>query len=196
MREVLTRLLSSGKRHRIFSKICCKFKVHYKEINYMRLILILKIIVLMSISTIVTAQNRLMQFVDLHNEERASLGLNDLQWSDELAGQAQQWANAMAFKDQASHSGSGYGENIWFGDNNSATIEEMFELWLSEKQYFIESQPVPDNCSQSWDKCGHYSQIVWSRTSQIGCAAAASQSNDYVVCRYDPPGNIQGQKAY
>ena len=151
---------------------------------------------LISISTAAHSQNRLMQFVDLHNKERATLGLNDLEWSNELAEQAQQWANAMAFKDEASHSGSGQGENIWFGDNNSATIEDMFELWLKEKEFFIQTQPVPENCSQSWENCGHYSQIVWSTTTQIGCAASASQTSDYVVCRYDPPGNIQGQKAY
>ena len=158
--------------------------------------MILRLLLLLSICTYANAQNRLLQFVDLHNVERASLGLTDLQWSDELAQQAQQWANAMAFKDEASHSASGYGENIWFGDNNSATIEDMFEMWLNEKQYYIESQPVPDNCSQSWDKCGHYIQIVWSQTTHIGCAAAASQTSDYVVCRYDPAGNIQGQVAY
>ena len=162
----------------------------------MRLTIFIKLLLLLSISTVVNAQNRLMQFVDLHNEERASLGLTDLSWSDELAQQAQQWANAMAFKDEVSHSGSGQGENIWYGDNNSATIEDMFGFWLSEKQFFIETQPVPENCSQSWENCGHYSQIVWSQTSHIGCAASASQTNDYVVCRYDPAGNIQGQKAY
>ncbi len=157
---------------------------------------LLNLLLLLTMSATAFAQNRLLQFVELHNEERASLGLSELQWSDELAEQAQQWANVMAFKDEASHSGSGQGENIWFGDNNSATIEDMFELWRNEKQFYIESQPVPENCSQSWDKCGHYSQIVWSQTTHIGCAAAASQTNDYVVCRYDPPGNIQGQRAY
>ena len=119
--------------------------MNHKEIKNMKLVIILKVLALMSISTVVNAQNRLMQFVDLHNEERASLGLSDLQWSDALADQAQQWANAMAFKDEASHSGSGQGENIWFGDNNSATIEDMFELWLNEKQFFLEALAVPDN---------------------------------------------------
>ena len=154
------------------------------------------VLVFMLLATTVNAQNKLLQFVDLHNKERALLGLSDLQWSNELAGQAQQWANTMAFKDEASHSGSGKGENIWYGDNNSATIEEMFQMWLKEKEFFIEARPVPDNCGQSWEKCGHYSQIVWAQTTQIGCAAAASQTSDYVVCQYDPPGNIQGQKAY
>lgn len=162
----------------------------------MKLNKVIMVMLVLCVSTTAGAQNRLLQFVDLHNQERASLELNALQWSDDLAKQAQQWANAMAFKDEASHSGSGQGENIWYGDNNSATIEDMFNLWLDEKQYFIASAPVPDNCTQTWDKCGHYSQIVWSTTTHIGCAAAASQTSDYVVCRYEPPGNIQGQKAY
>lgn len=154
------------------------------------------LLALILFSAAVNAQNKLLQFVDLHNQERASLGLGDLQWSDELAESSQQWANTLAFKDEPSHSGNGKGENIWYGDHNSWTIEEMFEMWLREKQFFIEDQPVPENCSRSWENCGHYSQIVWSETKQIGCAAAASQTSDYVVCQYDPPGNIMGQKAY
>ena len=190
------KMIDTSEYHLIFSIICYKFKKICKFTKNMRIFIVLKLFVLLTISTVVNAQNTLLQFVDLHNQQRASLGLPDLEWSDELAKQAQQWANAMAFKDEASHSGSGQGENIWFGENNSATIEDMFQLWLNEKQFFIESQPVPDNCSESWEKCGHYSQIVWSQTTQIGCAAAASQVNDYVVCRYNPPGNIEGQKAY
>ena len=51
--------------------------------------MILRLLLLLSICTYANAQNRLLQFVDLHNVERASLGLTDLQWSDELAQQAQ-----------------------------------------------------------------------------------------------------------
>ena len=181
----------------LFSAIfAIRSKLNLNNIEIMRAAIFFKLIVLLTLSAGVNAQNRLLQFVDLHNQERSSLGLADLAWSDELAAHAQQWANAMAFKDEVSHSGSGQGENIWFGENNSATIEDMYILWLNEKQFFVESMTVPDNCSESWEKCGHYSQIVWSQTTKIGCAAAASQTQDYVVCRYDPPGNVIGQKAY
>ena len=162
----------------------------------MRFAIILNIVFYIFLSPFASAQTGLDQMLDLHNQERESLGLEPLQWSDELAEGAQKWAANMAFRNQASHSGSGHGENIWFGPNGSATVEEMFAMWLNEKANFIADQPVPENCTVAWENCGHYSQIVWSQSSQIGCAMAVSVDTDYVVCRYDPAGNVAGLKAY
>ena len=162
----------------------------------MRFSIVLSLITTVLISPILVAQDQLSGLVDLHNFERESLDLPALQWSDELAQGAQQWASSLAFNNQASHSGSGFGENIWFGPVDSATLEEIFNLWLVEKKNFLADQPVPENCTLAWENCGHYSQIVWSQTTQVGCAVASSVDRDYVVCRYDPAGNIEGQKAY
>jgi hypothetical protein len=38
--------------------------------------------------------------------------------------------------------------------------------------------------------------MVWSTTTDVGCAIASSATTDYLVCRYSPPGNYVGQKAY
>ena len=142
------------------------------------------------------AENRLKQFIDLHNQEREALNLPVLEWSDELAEGAQGWAVAMAFKNQVGQSGSGLGENVWSGENNSATLEDIFNLWTAQRDNFIAEQAVPNNCAISWENCAAYGQIVWSQTTHIGCAAAASVDKDYIVCRYNPPGNIEGQTAY
>jgi hypothetical protein len=42
----------------------------------------------------------------------------------------------------------------------------------------------------------HYVQIVWRGTRAVGCAMASGASDDYLVCRYSPAGNVVGQKAF
>jgi len=56
--------------------------------------------------------------------------------------------------------------------------------------------------------CGHYTQIVWDTTTQVGCAIQACPAGigspppgvttawSYVVCDYSPPGNIVGLRPY
>ena len=53
---------------------------------------------------------------------------------------------------------------------------------------------------------GHYTQMVWRTTKEVGCATASgsgsvSQAQGggsgevvYLVCRYSPPGNMQGER--
>jgi hypothetical protein len=43
---------------------------------------------------------------------------------------------------------------------------------------------------------GHYTQIVWSTSTQIGCGIATDANQDYLVCRYLQAGNYPGQVPY
>jgi hypothetical protein len=44
--------------------------------------------------------------------------------------------------------------------------------------------------------CGHYTQVVWSGTRELGCGVARSPSREIWVCNYNPPGNYIGQRPY
>lgn len=53
--------------------------------------------------------------------------------------------------------------------------------------------------------CGHYTQIVWRNTTQVGCATRECDKNSpfqgftrwqFWVCNYAPPGNYSGQRPY
>jgi hypothetical protein len=40
---------------------------------------------------------------------------------------------------------------------------------------------------------GHFTQLVWKATTDLGCGIAISAKNRiYGVCNYTPPGNVVG----
>ena len=44
--------------------------------------------------------------------------------------------------------------------------------------------------------CGHYTQLVWKNTTEVGCAKVTCGNQTIWVCNYNPPGNYVGQKPY
>jgi pathogenesis-related protein 1 len=71
-------------------------------------------------------------------------------------------------------------------------VVDAVKAWESEKPNY-RGQPL--GLSNSAD-IGHYTQMVWRHSKQIGCAKAECRGNLIVVCNYDPPGNVLGQKPY
>ena len=149
--------------------------------------------------------------LDLHNQARAEVGVPPLTWSDTLAASAQTWAEHLATINEMVHStGQPYGENLagWthgcglaslvppLDYNNGVcpgdTLRTMIMSWINEKQDFVPGTP-------SYPIAGHYTQVVWKDTKQVGCGlatASANPTNDYLVCQYAPPGNQNSQPPY
>ena len=48
----------------------------------------------------------------------------------------------------------------------------------------------------NWKDAGHYSQLVWRSTREVGCGFASGQGQDFLVCNYAPVGNVMGQPPY
>jgi hypothetical protein len=51
------------------------------------------------------------------------------------------------------------------------------------------------------DGCGHYTQVVWRTSTELGCGVASCKTQDgwnqdIWICNYGPAGNIGGQKPY
>jgi len=45
-------------------------------------------------------------------------------------------------------------------------------------------------------KAGHYTQMVWFTTTEVGCAVYQCDSIILVVCNYNPTGNWVGKHPY
>jgi len=160
----------------------------------------LKIIVLLfsilSVSSALTAFS--YNLLNLHNNARAVFGVPKLQWSNTLQATSQIWANTLAKTNNFVHSKRVYtGENLAYGTVGVFTPTRLFNLWMAEKKYFILGRKFPSvSTTGSYKAVGHYTQIIWRTTQQVGCAMASNSKRTYLVCQYKNPGNIIGSYVY
>jgi hypothetical protein len=158
---------------------------------------------LLSMPAEVQAQSRLDNMNDrilaTHNAERARLGIRPLTWSPALAAQAAQWAQHLSTLPVLEHDDSLdiEGENLWRGSKGAYSPEDMVDLWIDERAAF-KNGVFPDvSTSGQWEDVGHYTQVIWRQTAQVGCALTTAGGEDEVlVCRYMEGGNFEGEKTY
>jgi uncharacterized protein YkwD len=134
------------------------------------------------------------EILDAHNSYRSQVGVPPLQWSDSLAASAQQWANQLAATGTFEHSSAG--ENLAQGSSGAFSITNLVNMWGSEKQYFVYGIFPEVSNSGSWSDVGHYTQMIWRNTTEVGCGLASGNGNDILVCHYNPPGNVIGQNVF
>jgi uncharacterized protein YkwD len=128
------------------------------------------------------------RLIAAHNKVRAQHCAPPLTWSAKLAQVAQQWANNL--RDQGckfGHSGGQYGENLAAGTTGAMDPEAVVAMWYDEIKGYSFKQPGFSM------QTGHFTQVVWRSTTQVGCGVAQCKGNDIWVCNYDPPGNWEGQ---
>jgi uncharacterized protein YkwD len=117
-----------------------------------------------------------------HNAYRSKHCVPGLGWSAQIAASAQQWASRCSFSHQQ---GSGYGENLAWGTNLQAA--QAAAMWYNEAAKYNYAKPGFSG------QTGHFTQVVWRSSRQVGCGMAVCNRQNYWVCRYSPPGNITGQ---
>ena len=162
-----------------------------------------------------TTQNTIL---NMHNQERNAVRVPTVTWSDSLARDAQTWADRVVSmnlrwdicgnpqqdpqgrqcpphvpRDQA----NGQGENLAWGYNYPLT--SLAQGWANEKSNYAPGTPIASNLGYP-NVYGHYTQMVWQSTTQIGCGTArqtiGANTWDLLVCRYSPGGNWIGQVPY
>ena len=135
-----------------------------------------------------------------HNRERSGLGLTPLSWNPALARSARRWADHLAMTGRFEHAPENYaapeGENLWAGTKGYFTPEAMVNAWVREKRFFRPGS-FPDNSTTGRvEDVGHYTQLVWRATTEVGSAEAASAGEDILVCRYAEAGNYRGEQPF
>ncbi len=142
----------------------------------------------------------------VHNEARQSVSTAPLKWNCALADFAQKWAN----KDTNEHSpekdrqniiaGSLAGENLATDSETNQTVQKLIQGWIDEKAFLGADAKT---CAPG-KVCGHYTQMVWRATTEIGCGVFRKSNTmgaefkgqaAYFVCAYNPAGN-DGSAAY
>ena len=142
-----------------------------------------------------------------HNQVRAAVDppanppLPSMQWSQALAAPAQAWADQCidndgnGFIDHNPGRSDGHpyyvGENVYASSGN-ATAQGAVNAWAQEADNYNYEN---NSCS---GVCGHYTQIVWRTSVDLGCGKSNCPGHDYpsaIVCNYGPGGN-NGDQPY
>ncbi|NXG64684.1 PI16 inhibitor, partial [Hemiprocne comata] len=140
--------------------------------------------------------------LDGHNKYRSqvsppAMDMLKMTWDMELETFAQAYAEKCIW-DHNKERGR-RGENL-FAMAPTLDLEFAVEDWNAEEKYYNLSTAtcVPGQM------CGHYTQVVWASTHQIGCGSKFCEKIDgleaedmyLLVCNYYPPGNMKGRKPY
>jgi pathogenesis-related protein 1 len=160
----------------------------------------------MAMSATVLTEGEQTEMVAAHNTWRAEVGAPKLKWSDKLGDSAQAWAETLK-KDKAckmvhSHV-AGIGENLFWASPltySSGKVEvqavsptKATGSWGSEKKDYT----YATNTCAAGKVCGHYTQVVWKKSTEVGCGKAICADKSQVwACQYTPAGNYVGQKPY
>uniref|UniRef100_A0A1I8HNE1 SCP domain-containing protein n=1 Tax=Macrostomum lignano TaxID=282301 RepID=A0A1I8HNE1_9PLAT len=135
------------------------------------------------------------QMLVSHNEYRAQHKAGPLRLNPQLNRLAQDWADVLAMRDKMAHdpncSSNNTGENIAMkfriGETNFPG-DVFTDMWYEE----IDSYDW--NSNEMQPECGHFTQLVWKSTTEVGFGRAVSDTGRvYVVGRYRPPGNYKGE---
>jgi len=127
-----------------------------------------------------------------HNAYRAKHGVAALKLSSELNALAQEWADHLIAENAFEHRpNNNNGENIYMSSGRAAQEQAQgaVDSWYSEiKDYTFGKEP-----SRGGPVTGHFTQVVWKGSTEVGVGVAQEGSKVVVVANYSPPGNYIGQ---
>jgi pathogenesis-related protein 1 len=133
------------------------------------------------------------EMLDTQNAVRARVGVPPLTWSGKLARVAQEWADRLAKEGAFRHRpNSPWGQNLSDVTGTEYVPQQIVNGWAGEAKDF----DVAANQRKEGRMCGHYTQLVWRDTKQVGCAVARGGNREVWVCEYSPPGNYVGMRPY
>ncbi|MEE6477059.1 hypothetical protein FKM82_011335 [Ascaphus truei] len=142
------------------------------------------------------------EIIDVHNDFRRNVqppasNMLKLSWNSTLAEIAGKWS-VKCFLNHSSPSFRKLNEGVC-GENimkspTPMSWRDIIKVWYDESLDFVYGKgPITSDAVVA-----HYTQVVWYRTYQLGCAYAYCENSEYqyfYVCSYWPSGN-QPQRIY
>lgn len=141
-----------------------------------------------------------------HNAHRANHSAPALKWSPSLAATAQKIASSCTFAHNTGVDGGGYGQNLAAGVDPANIAKVISNMFYNNELAAFGDQYGAANPS-GFEKWGHFSQVVWKKTSEVGCHTCDCSKKGgltnvgggvppyFTVCNYKAPGNVGGQYA-
>ncbi|XP_017288783.1 cysteine-rich venom protein isoform X2 [Kryptolebias marmoratus] len=137
---------------------------------------------------------------DVHNAFRRAVeppaaDMLKMTYSEELAVSAQAWVDRciLSHGPRSTRLLDGYelGENLYFSSSPSSWTE-VISTWHAEKSHYL----YPD-VSTNGQPIGHYTQVVWSGSYQVGCGVTRCPDDIYFYgCHYKRAGNFKTWTPY
>jgi len=140
-----------------------------------------------------------MRLLAVQNRERLLVGHAPLVWDPALAASAATYGPTLARLHHLVHSPRetrpGQRENLAMAYHGTLSPEQLVGMWSAEKRYLRPGIFPAVSSSGNWEDVAHYTQMVWPTTTHVGCALYQADW-DYLICRYSPPGNIDGKPVF
>ncbi|XP_017553191.1 uncharacterized protein glipr2 isoform X2 [Pygocentrus nattereri] len=127
------------------------------------------------------------EFLQIHNTYRKQHGAPPLTINHDLCRSAQAWAENLLSIKTLKHSKADYGENLyytWSSVPKTLTGREAVDSWYSEIKDYNFKKPGFTSGT------GHFTQVVWKDTEEVGFGLATDGAAIFVVGQYLPAGNI------
>jgi hypothetical protein len=147
-----------------------------------------------------------------HNKYRCMHGVQNLVWDEKIAEQAQELVDKGLFRHSTAASrmyvdesgkeakAAKYkGENLWMCTKDHTFGEALkwaVNSWYSEIEFSDEGLVGADGQGNE-GIVAHYTQVVWSQTTRVGCAVGKMGRDwdrgegTFVACQYGPGGNFE-----
>uniref|UniRef100_A0A8R1I623 SCP domain-containing protein n=1 Tax=Caenorhabditis japonica TaxID=281687 RepID=A0A8R1I623_CAEJA len=160
-----------------------------------------------------------MAFLDTHNKLRSRVAkglepdgissgafaptakqMTKMRYNCDVEASAKSWGAGCLYQHSTSAQRPGLGENLYMTTalnvNKIASGEDASYAWWSElKDFGVGSENILTSAVFSRG-VGHYTQMAWETTTELGCHVAHCSTFTYSVCQYGPAGNYLDQLIY
>ncbi|KAH8419352.1 hypothetical protein KR222_006508, partial [Zaprionus bogoriensis] len=124
------------------------------------------------------------EVLDAHNFYRARHGAPPLELNDDMSDFASEWAQYLLSHNLMKHrEHNDYGENIYMASGGDLEGANAVASWYDEIGNYNWRHP------SFQPSTGHFTQVIWKGSTQLGVGYARRGNTVFVVCNYDPPGN-------